>query len=147
MYSLYNAKMNPDTEERPIAKRHPHYYGDLVRKQLFFAAFVIMIAALLDKDLRNFYLFVGLFGVVGITVLAGLTNPQKRGRGIVFVDILVSAVMFLIFEYYAIARYVQYESFSENVFFFRQLIAVVYLVVLYYSTKTMRYYGDITEKE
>lgn len=141
--------MNKDPEAEPLspAKRHPHYYGDLVRKQLFFAAFIIMIAALLDKELRNFYLIVGLFGVVGITVLAGLTNPQKRGRGIVFVDVLVSAIMFLIFEYYAISAYIRYESFTYNIFFFRQLIAVVYLVVLYYSTKTMRYYEDISGKE
>lgn len=133
--------MNKDSETAlPPAKRHPHYYGDLIRKQLFFAAFVIMLAALLDKELRNFYLFVGLFGVVGITVLAGLTSPQKRG--VVFIDVLVSALMFLIFEYFAINAYIRYESFTYNIFFFRQLIAVVYLIVLYYSTKTMRYYDD-----
>lgn len=133
--------MNKDPETAlPPAKRHPHYYGDLIRKQLFFAAFVIMLAALLDKELRNFYLFVGLFGVVGITVLAGLTSPQKKG--VVIIDVLVSTVMFLIFEYYAIVEYARYESFSDNVFFFRQLIAVVYLVSLYYSTKTMRYYDE-----
>ena len=122
------------------SKRRPHYYGELVRKHLFFAGFVIMIAALIDSELRNFYLFVGLFGVVGLTVLAGLTSPQKRI--VMFLDVLVSAFMFLIFEYFAINAYVQYESFTYNVFFFRQLIAVVYLITLYYSTKTMRYYGD-----
>lgn len=122
------------------AKRHPHYYGDLVRKHLFFAAFVIMIAALIDTELRNFYIFLGLFGVVGLTVLAGLTDPKKRG--VMFIDVLISAVMFLIFEYFAIQAYIRYENFTYNVFFFRQLIAIVYLVTLYYSTKTMRYYED-----
>ncbi|MBI5400576.1 MAG: hypothetical protein HZB12_00455 [Candidatus Yonathbacteria bacterium] len=132
--------MNNDDEPVSPAKRHPHYYGDLIRKHLFFAAFVIMLAALLDSELRNFYLFVGLFGVVGMTVLAGLTSPQKRG--VVFIDVLVSAIMFLIFEYFAINAYTRYENFSNSVFFFRQLIAVVYLIVLYYSTKTLRYYED-----
>ncbi|MBI5798324.1 MAG: hypothetical protein HZB10_00125 [Candidatus Yonathbacteria bacterium] len=123
------------------SKKHPHYYGELVRKHLFFAAFVIMIAALIDTELRNFYLFVGLFGVVGLTILAGLTSPKKRR--VMFVDVFISAFMFLIFEYFAINAYVQYESFTYNVFFFRQLIAIVYLVTLYYSTKTMRYYEDV----
>lgn len=124
----------------PPSKRHPHYYGELVRKHLFFVGFVIMVAALIDSELRNFYIFVGLFGVVGLTILAGLTSPQKRS--IMLIDVLVSASMFIIFEYFAINAYIQYESFTYNVFFFRQLIAVVYLVALYYSTKTMRYYED-----
>ncbi|MBI5078238.1 MAG: hypothetical protein HZB11_02665 [Candidatus Yonathbacteria bacterium] len=131
--------MEKDMEQTPKT-RHPHYYGDLIRKHLFFAAFVIMIAALLDEELRNFYLFVGLFGVVGFTILAGLTSPQKRS--VMFIDVLVSAFMFLVFEYFAINAFVQYQNFSEPVFFLRQTIAVIYLVILYYSTKTMRYYED-----
>jgi hypothetical protein len=133
--------MNKETlPEAKTSVRHPHYYGDLIRKQLFFAAFIIMLAALIDVELRNFYLFVGLFGVVGFTILAGLTSPQKRS--IMFTDVLVSTFMFLIFEYFAINAYAQYESFSNPIFFFRQLIAVVYLVTLYYCTKTLRYYDD-----
>ena len=123
---------------------HPHYYGDLIRKHLFFATFVIMIAALLDAELRNFYLFVGLFGVVGFTVLAGLTS--RSNRSIMLTDIIVSAVMFLIFEYFAISAFAQYENFGHPSFFLRQLIAVVYLVTLYYSTKTIRYYKDAEEQ-
>ena len=128
-----------DNKQTPTS-RHPHYYGDIIRKQLFFAAFVILLAALIDTELRNFYLFVGLFGVVGLTILAGLTSPQKRG--IMFTDMFVSAIMFLIFEYFAINAFVKYGNFSDPIFFFRQLIAVIYLVTLYYSTKTLRYYDD-----
>lgn len=120
--------------------RHPHYYGDFIRKHFLFAGFVIMIAALVDSELRSFYLFVGLFGVVGITVLAGLTSPQRRA--VMFTDVFVSAIMFLIFEYFSISAYARYENFLDNVFFFRQLIAVIYLIALYYSTKTLRYYDD-----
>lgn len=129
--------MSKDTEQSPAAV-HPHYYGNLIRKNLFFAGFVIMAAALIDSELRSFYLFVGLFGVVGITLLAGLTSPQKRG--IMFIDVLVSSTMFLIFEYFAIDAYVRYENFLDSIFFFRQLLAVIFLVSLYYSTKTMRYH-------
>lgn len=133
--------MENDNIQSSPATRHPHYYGNLIRKQLFFAAFVIMIAALIDSELRDFYFFVGLFGVVGFTILAGLTSPQKRT--IMFTDVLVSAFMFLIFEYFAINAFVRYENFSDPVFFFRQLIAVIYLVTLYYGTKTLRYYDEV----
>lgn len=133
-------KINTPQSSKPT---HPHYYGEVIRKNLFFAAFVIMLAALLDKDLRNFYLFVGLFGVVGFTVLAGLTS--RSNRSIILTDIFVSAVMFLIFEYFAISAYAEYENFSHPAFFLRQLIAVIYLITLYYSTKTARYYSDNTK--
>lgn len=131
--------MNKD-EEITTVVNHPHYYGNLIRKYLFLAGFIIMIAALIDSELRSFYLIVGLFGVVSITVLAGLTSPQKRG--IMFIDVLVSAIMFLIFEYFAIAAYVRSENFLNEIFFFRQLLAVVFLIALYYSTKTMRYHVE-----
>ncbi len=130
--------MDKDDEILVPEKVHPHYYGNLIRKNFFFAGFVIMMAALLDSELRSFYLFVGLFGVVGVTVLAGLTSPRKRA--VMLTDVLVSAFMFLVFEYFAIAAYARYENFSDSVFLLRQLIAVVFLVALYYSTKTMRYH-------
>lgn len=132
--------MEKDNTQSSSSTKHPHYYGNLIRKQLFFTAFVIMIAALIDSELRNFYFFIGLFGVVGFTILAGLTSPQKRG--VMFTDVLVSSFMFLIFEYFAISAFIRYEDFSDPVFFFRQLIAVIYLIILYYSTKTLRYYDD-----
>jgi len=134
-----------DEETLPPEKMHPHYYGTLVRKYLFFAAFIIMIGALVDSELRSFYIFVGLFGVVGVTVLAGLTSPQKRA--IMSIDVLVSATMFLIFEYFAIDAYARYEDFSNTIFFFRQLIAVVFLITLYYSTKTIRYHQAAESKQ
>lgn len=128
-----------DKEENTTTKdtTHPHYHGNLIRKYLFLAGFIIMIAALVDSELRSFYFTIGLFGVIGITILAGLTSPQKRG--IMFTDVLVSAIMFLIFEYFAITAFIKYENFLNPVFFFRQILAVVFLVSLYYSTKTMRY--------
>lgn len=123
----------------------PHYYGNLVRKQLFFAALVIMIASLVDQELQNLYLLFGLFGVVGFTVLAGLTS--RSNHKIFIIEVFVSAIMFLIFEYFAIVAFGQYQSFSNGSYFFRQLIAVIFLVILYYSTKTTRYHEACPPKE
>lgn len=128
-----------------LTTTQPHYYGNLVRKQLFFAAFVIMIAALVDSELRSLYLLFGLFGVVAFTVLAGLTS--KTNRKVLKIEIFVSAIMFLIFEYFAIDAFGKYQSFSNGSYFFRQLISVIFLVILYYSTKTTRYHETCPEKE
>jgi len=119
---------------------HPHYYGNLIREHLFVAGFVIMVVALLDVELRSFYVIIGLFGVVVFTILAGLTSPSNRA--VMFSDMMVSACMFLFFEYFSINRFIRYENFSDNVFLLRQLLAVIFLIVLYYSTKTMRYRAD-----
>ena len=127
-------------QKTSTARYHPHYYGKLIREHLFFVCLVIMIAALLDVELRSFYLVIGLFGIVGVTILAGLTSPSNRA--VMFVNMLVATFMFLFFEYFTIIRFVRYENFCDNIFLLRQVISIVFLIILYYSTKTMRYCND-----
>lgn len=129
---------DPYTEIDRRQHYQPHYYGDVTRRYMFLAGFVIMAAALLDSELRNLYILLGVFGVAVFTILAGLTSPQKRA--VLFIDVMISAIMFPLFEYLAIVAYVQYENFYEPAFFLRQLLAVIFLITLYYSTKTTRFY-------
>ncbi|KKW08074.1 MAG: hypothetical protein UY42_C0001G0037 [Parcubacteria group bacterium GW2011_GWA2_49_16] len=128
--------MISDAKKITHAPRFLHYYGDVVRKHLFFAGFLVLIGALIDSELRPFYLFIGVFGVLVVTILAGLTSP--RNRSIMFADMIISASMFLIFEYFAIDMYMRYENFSDPVFLLRQALSVVFLLTLYFSTKTLR---------
>ena len=114
----------------------PHYYGDTVRKHLLWAGAVLLLAAILDRELLQFYLIAGIFGVLSFTVLAGLISPLEQ-RIIVYVAIL-SGAMFLLFEYFAINGYLQYESLFSVVFLLRQILAVIFLSILYLSTKTVR---------
>ncbi len=116
-----------------------HYYGDIVRKHLFFAGLVLLFAALVDKEFQSFYLFAGIFGVLIFTVLAGLTSPLKRW--VMVADVFVAAIMFMIFEYFAIDAFYKYENFSDTIFLIRQFLAVIFLITLYFSTKTVREMG------
>lgn len=124
--------MNPG----PRGRRVPHYYGDIVRKYLLFAGAMLLIAVLVDKELLSFYLFIGIFGVLIFTVLAALMSPKVTSA--IFTNAVISALMFLIFEYFAINAYLKSQTFLDSIFILRQVIAVAFLVALYFSTKTLR---------
>lgn len=130
--------MNPDPRGRKI----PHYYGDIIRKYLLFAGAMFLIAVLIDKELLSFYLFIGIFGVLAFTVLAALISPKVTSA--IFTNAIISALMFLMFEYFAIGAYLKSQTFLDSIFILRQAIAVAFLVVLYFSTKTLR--GMVSEE-
>ena len=123
----------------PIKKEEnvvPHYYGDAVRKYLLIAVFVLLYAALEDHELLNFYLSVGVIGTLLFVILAGLTSPLKRQY--VIYDVVVSSIMFLIFEYLALHYFTIHHDFFDLVFFLRQLLAILFIAILYFSIKTLR---------
>lgn len=124
--------MNPG----PRGRRVPHYYGDIVRKYLLFAGAMLLVAVLVDKELLSFYLFIGIFGVLVFTVLAALMSPKVTSA--IFTNAVISALMFLMFEYFAISAYLKSQTFLDSIFILRQTIAVAFLVALYFSTKTLR---------
>lgn len=124
--------MNPGSRKRGI----PHYYGDIIRKYLLFAGAMLLIAVLVDKELLSFYLFIGIFGVLVFTVLAALISPKVTSA--IFTNAVISALMFLIFEYFAINAYLKSQTFLDSIFILRQVIAIAFLVALYFSTKTLR---------
>jgi hypothetical protein len=113
-----------------------HYYGDTVRKFFLAAGLILLLAILRDREFLSFYLFVGVFAVLVLTILAGLTNP--RTRQIILTDGVVCAALFLLFEYLAVGAYVATQSFSNEIFLLRQLLALIFLIALYFSTKTYR---------
>lgn len=123
-------------DRREGESQFPHYYGDIVRKQLIFAGVVVLLAGLLDTELQSFYLFIAVFGVLTFVVLAGLTSPLKPS--VMIANSVISGVMFLFFEYFALSAYAHYGDFANRVFLLRQLLSVVFLLTLYFSTKTIR---------
>lgn len=130
--------MNTQHGKLSPSAKHPHYYGNLIRKHFFFSALLILMAILLDNELRSAYLSNGLLVIIGIIILGGLTS--RSNRVIVLVDVLASTALFVIFEYFAISAFLKYESFSNGIFLLRQFISIVFLITLYYSTKTLRYH-------
>lgn len=137
--------MSTELQKLSPTAKHPHYYGTLIRKHLFFAALLILVAVFLDNELRSAYLSYGLIAVIGLIIIAGLTS--RSNRSIVFIDAMVSALMFLVFEYFAIDTFIQYENFSNGIFLLRQFIAIVFLITMYYSIKTLRYHVTAVDKK
>lgn len=123
-------------EQEPVFRRPPHYYGDIVRRQLIAAGIAILCAALVDTELRFFYYFIGVFGVLAFIILAALASPISRGSMINITS--VAGVMFLVFEYFAIDAYTRSGTAFDLAFFFRQIIAIIFLFSVYFSTKTLR---------
>lgn len=110
-----------------------HYYGNVVRR-LFLAGGIIMLLSLaIYKHLLPMPTFFSVFIILVIGVVAGLTNPLKTWA--TTLNVVVSAVSFVVFEYHAVTYY---ENVRDPLFFITQLLALIFFVALYYSTKTLR---------
>jgi len=113
----------------------PHYYGDIVRK-LFFAAAVIMFVSLpfLNTQLP-IALSMSVLVIVIIGLFAGLTSPVKPFT--IFTDMVVSVIAALVFEYYSVITF-QSNSATSLLFWAYMVLGLIFLVALYYSTKSVR---------
>jgi hypothetical protein len=124
-----------DTEK--TVKPVEHYYGDIVRGCFAFASFILLGTMLIDWRLLNLYLIVGVAGTAALVVLAGLTNPKSLH--VLMVEAAVSALSFIFFEYAAIGAFQTVQVFSSPTFLLRQLLAILFLIALYYSIKSIRW--------
>lgn len=115
--------------EEPIA----HYHGDTMR-QLFIAAVVLMVvgAPFYADELRIELPFL-IVGALSFAFLAALANPHKRL--IFMVGAVAAGLGFVIYETWALYTYAE-SSWLQ--FILREIIAIVFLVAFYFSTKTVR---------
>jgi len=121
-------------EEYPL-----HYHGRLVRK-LFLTASIIMVVGLpFAQSLLNLPLWQSMSAAVVLGLFAGLTTPSKTWA--VFADLVISVAGTFYFEYFAIQAY---RILHWGIFFTDQLLAVIFIIALYYSTKSFR--GRVFEK-
>ena len=112
-----------------------HYHGDTVRK-LFLVGGVVMISTLpFVYSQLNLRLEYSIVAIIILVISAGITNPLLK-KAIIF-DSAVSALAFCIFEYFAVRTYV-----IDNRIFFallNQILALNFLLALYYSIRTLRW--------
>lgn len=112
-----------------------HYYGDIVRK-LFLAAAIFMIVLL---PFMNQYLeapiYISILAAVGVGVFAGITNPKQTW--VAFLNFLIALMGSIIFEYQAVVGYSTYSIYHRT-FWGNQLLALDFLIALYFCTKTVR---------
>lgn len=134
--TLYNEYMEDLLDRiRNEKKLTRHYYGDLVRI-LFMTAAIIMIVTLpfLTPDLPIPFL-ISIFAILIIGILAGITNPLQKWTTIT--DTIISTIGLLVFEYFAVTTYIE-KSYTNLFFITNQILAVIFLFALYYTTKTLR---------
>lgn len=123
-----------DTSTTPPA----HYYGDIVRK-LFIAASIIMIATLpFFTELIGVPFVISIITMVVIAFLAGWQSPNKNW--ITRINTLAAAVGFGLLQYKTISYYLASTPTTISWLFFtiNQVLAVLFFIALYYSSKTMR---------
>lgn len=109
-----------------------HYYGDLVRKLFIAAAIVMLIFLPFYNDRIPFSYSVSIFVIVFLGIIAGVTNPLQKW--VIVLNTIISAGGVAVFEYMAINDYELLSLF----FWINQTLALIFLVALYFSTKTFR---------
>lgn len=115
-------------------KRIRHYYGDVTRHLFLIAGGVMIIFIPLQGSLLPMATVIFVAGILLIGVLAGLTDPRRRS--IAVMNVGISAIGLVIFEYYAAIGYRE-QGFSLD-FLAHQAIALLFFFALYFSTKTLR---------
>lgn len=126
-----------DAEEKKTAGSGPqlieHYYGDLVRKLFMFAAIVMIVGLPFVYQNIPMPFILSLGGIVVLGIFAGLTNPKQVW--VMALNFFIALACSIIFEIFAV------RAFADQVDFFfiiNQLLALVFLFALYYSTKSLR---------
>lgn len=112
-----------------------HYYGDIVR--LLFLLTGVLMLFLLPFFVYEIpvSIYTALLIVLILSIIAGLTNPKQMYFA--FFDALIAAVGTGIMGYFAVQSYIMYSAL--NLYFWtNEILAVIFLIALYYSVKTVR---------
>lgn len=112
-----------------------HYYGNLVRRLFLAGAIVMLLALPFLNYLLPIPLFCSLLAIIILSVVAGFTSPWRKWA--IVMDEVIAIVAVLIFEYYAVNYYVKYSA-ASSLFLINQLLALDFLIALYFNTKTLR---------
>lgn len=112
-----------------------HYYGDLIRKLFLTAALFMLIMLPFMNRFLEVPLYFSILILIAISVFAGITNPVQKWVAVFNFAIAVVGVVAA--EYQAVNGYTMY-SITHRTFWANQILAIIFLVALYYSTKTVR---------
>ena len=109
--------------------------GRVVQK-LFFVNSLIMIVGLpIFSSNLGFPILIPILGIVVVAIFAGLTG--SKNRLMMSLDILVSIVGGVVFEFASIASYS--TTGLSAYFLFNQFVAIVFLVALYFSIRSIKH--------
>lgn len=128
--------MEEDGGER-IRPRHqvPHYHGDHVRALFLVAAIVLIVAQSTGVDLP-----VSTFWAVTVSallvVVAGVTNPAQKT--VHWLSEILSVWGTIVFGISAVNHYRAGVNILDGGFLYVEALAILFLLSLYFTTKTLR---------
>lgn len=130
------ASIDGDLPEGLVRHRQvAHYHGDTVRALFISCAFIMIIA-----ETANASLPLPTSGVIALAVVlvvaAGITNPAQSW--IHYINALLAIAGAVVFGLYAIEQYHLSKSLLSPTYLFSEALALIFLVGVYYSTKTVR---------
>lgn len=111
----------------------PHYYGDTVRVLFLIAGIALMIITATYRDTVNVPVSMSMLGAIILVLSAGFTAYKQHIM--VFVDFIVA--LFSTFFFESIVLYGSYNR-NDSLFWIYQGLALIFLVALYFSVKTLR---------
>ncbi|MDO8408078.1 MAG: hypothetical protein Q7S95_02485 [bacterium] len=119
----------------PARKGVRHYYGDTVRVLFVSGAVLLVIAETTGAHLPLSPLGV-IVSAVLLVVAAGITNPEQGW--IHFANEAIAVVGTLVFASSAIGHWRDGAGIFDSTYLFVEIIALLSLLSLYFTTKTIR---------
>lgn len=119
-----------------MSKITEHYYGDMVRTLFLVGAIIMLLTLPFGPTITNVSSTMVLLVILLLSITAGITNPQQTWINIV--NLGISLIAFIVFEYHALTN--DFPSKNELIvpFFINQILAIIFLIAIYYSVKTVR---------
>lgn len=119
----------------PPHRKIPHYYGNNVRVIFVISAIVLIIAQSTGADLP-LSTKGAVFGAIVLVILAGITNPAQGW--IHWANEFMAMFGVLLFGTSAIDHYRAGLSVFDSSFAYIETLALLSLLALYFTTRTVR---------
>ncbi len=120
-----------------VPRRHdiPHYHGDGTRALFVASALILIIAKSTGAELP-LSTTATVIAAVMLVIAAGVTNPAQSG--IHWFNALFAAAGTLLFGTTAVNHYNAGISFLDSSFIYVEMLALLSLIALYLTTRTIR---------
>jgi hypothetical protein len=130
------SQKDDELPEGPYRHRHvAHYHGDTVRALFVTQAVVMFVAETTGASLPLATVQVVVFAV-GLVVAAGITNPAQAWIHFVNAGLAIYGAM--LFGLYAIETYQTYHDIFAPTYLYAEVLAALFLISVYFTTKTIR---------
>lgn len=118
----------------PYEKPLPHYYGDMTRIIFVTIGIVMLLGLPRMTELLAVPIGFAIAGIVVVAMAAGLTNPKQYVS--LVINVLVSILGLATFIY--ISSFMRSQDMEGFYLVLNQMIAVLFLVAMYLSIKSLR---------